>query len=79
MTFQQCLMSTFSDMVEDTIEVFVDDISIVGDSFDCSSYLYQGCMKIPWPCGVIMDFIKDFPKIAYPLYKLSGKECMFLF
>ena len=28
------MMSIFSDMVEDTIEVFMDDFSLVGDSFD---------------------------------------------
>ena len=33
-TFQRCMMSIFSDMVEDTIEVFMDDFSVVGDSFD---------------------------------------------
>ena len=27
-------MSVFSDMVEDTIEVFMDDFSVVCDSFD---------------------------------------------
>ena len=27
-------MSIFSDMVEDTIEVFMDDFSVVDDSFD---------------------------------------------
>jgi len=31
-TFQRCMMSIFLDMVEDTIEVFMDDFSIVGDS-----------------------------------------------
>lgn len=33
-TFQRCMMSIFFDMVEDTIEVFMDDFSMVGDSFD---------------------------------------------
>ena len=33
-TFQRCMMSIFSDMVEDTIEVFMDDFSVVGDTFD---------------------------------------------
>ena len=27
-------MSIFSDMVEDTIEVFMDDFSVVGESFE---------------------------------------------
>ncbi|XP_015057493.1 uncharacterized protein LOC107003699 [Solanum pennellii] len=35
-------MSIFSDMVEDTVEVFMDDFSVVGDSFDrCLSHLAE--------------------------------------
>ena len=33
-TFQRCMMSIFSHIVEDTIEVFMDDLSMIGDSFD---------------------------------------------
>ena len=33
-TFQRCMMAIFSDMVETTIEVFMDDFSILGSSFD---------------------------------------------
>ena len=33
-TFQQCMMAIFSDMVEHSIEVFMDDFSVVGTSFD---------------------------------------------
>ncbi|CAN6573221.1 unnamed protein product [Malus baccata var. baccata] len=33
-TFQRCMMSIFSDYVEKIIEVFMDDFSIFGDSFD---------------------------------------------
>ena len=33
-TFQQCMMAIFSDMVERTIEVFMDDFYVVGTSFD---------------------------------------------
>ena len=39
-TFQRCMMSIFSDYVENIIEVFMDDFSIYGDSFDaCLSNL----------------------------------------
>ncbi|GMI64267.1 hypothetical protein HRI_000096000 [Hibiscus trionum] len=35
-TFQRCMMVIFSDMVEDFLEIFMDDFSIFGDSFnDC--------------------------------------------
>ena len=36
-TFQRCMMVIFSNMVEKTIEVFMDDFSVLGKSFD--SYL----------------------------------------
>jgi len=34
-TFQRCMMTIFVDMVEKCIEIFVDDFSIFGLSFDC--------------------------------------------
>jgi len=35
-TFQRCMLAIFTDMVEDIMEVFMDDFSVVGDSFeDC--------------------------------------------
>ena len=33
-TFQRCMMAIFSYMVEKKIEVFMDDFSVLGDSFD---------------------------------------------
>ena len=33
-TFQRCIMSIFSDFIEDIMEVFMDDFSIYGSSFD---------------------------------------------
>ena len=33
-TFQRCMMAIFFDMVEKTIEIFMDDFSVLGDSFD---------------------------------------------
>jgi hypothetical protein len=39
-TFQRCMLSLFSDMVERFLEVFMDDFSVFGDSFDdCLSNL----------------------------------------
>ena len=32
-TFQRCLMAIFSDMVEKSIEVFMDDFSMIGFTF----------------------------------------------
>jgi hypothetical protein len=33
-SFQRCMMSIFSDMIEEIIEVFVDDFSIYRKTFD---------------------------------------------
>ncbi|GJU36102.1 reverse transcriptase domain-containing protein [Tanacetum coccineum] len=33
-TFQRCMMAIFHDMVEDFMEVFIDDFSVFGNSFD---------------------------------------------
>lgn len=33
-TFQRCMMAIFSDMVEKFIEIFMDDFSVFGSSFD---------------------------------------------
>ncbi|XP_070015376.1 uncharacterized protein [Nicotiana sylvestris] len=33
-TFQRCMMAIFTDMVDDIMEVFMDDFSVVGNSFD---------------------------------------------
>ena len=39
-TFQRCMMSIFSDMVERFMEVFIDDLSVFGDSFNnCFNHL----------------------------------------
>ncbi|GJR68078.1 reverse transcriptase domain-containing protein [Tanacetum coccineum] len=32
-TFQRCMMAIFHDMIEKTMEVFMDDFSVFGDSF----------------------------------------------
>ncbi|KAJ9542862.1 LOW QUALITY PROTEIN: hypothetical protein OSB04_029368 [Centaurea solstitialis] len=33
-TFQRCMMAIFTDMIEDTIEIFMDDFSVIGSSFE---------------------------------------------
>ncbi|GJW24149.1 reverse transcriptase domain-containing protein [Tanacetum coccineum] len=39
-TFQRCMMAIFHDMIEETMEVFMDDFSVIEDSFSsCLSYL----------------------------------------
>ena len=41
-TFQRCMLSIFSDLVERTLEVFMDDFTVYGKSFDnCLTNLEQ--------------------------------------
>jgi len=37
-TFQQCMMEIFSDLIENIMEVFMDDFSVYGKTFD-------GCLE----------------------------------
>ena len=49
------MMSIFSDMVEDTIEVFMDDFSVVGDSFDrCLNHLAE-VLKRCEDCNLVLN------------------------
>ena len=52
------MMSIFSDMVEDTIEVFMDDFSVVGDSFDrCLNHLAE-VLKRCEDCNLVLNWEK---------------------
>ena len=134
-TFQRCMLSMFSDMVERIMEVYMDDITVYGGDFEeCLTNLEaimrrcieknlvlnwdkfhfmvnQGIVlghiissrgievdkekielisKLPSPknvktvrkflghAGFYRRFIKDFSKIAKPLYKLLEKDAKFV-
>ena len=134
-TFQRCMLSMFSDMVERIMEVYMDDITVYGGNFEecltnleailqrcieknlvlnwekCHFMVNQGIVlghiissrgievdkakielisKLPPPTNVktIRQFlghagfyrrlIKDFSKIAKPLYKLLEKDAKFV-
>ena len=52
------MISIFSDMVEDTIEVFMDDFSVVGDSFErCLNNLSE-VLKICEDCNLVLNWEK---------------------
>ena len=133
-TFQRCMLSMFSDMVEHIMEVYMDDITVYGGDFvecltnleaimqrcieknlvlnleKCHFMVNQGIVlghiissrgievdkekielisKLPSPtnvktvrqflghAGFYRRFIKDFSKIAKPLYKLLEKDANF--
>ena len=133
-TFQRYMLSIFSDMVERIMEVYMDDITVYGESFDkglvhletvlhkcieknlvlnwekCHFMVNQGIVlghiisergievdkakvelisKLPSPtnvktmrqflghAGFYHRFIRDFSKIAKPLYKILEKDAKF--
>ena len=133
-TFQRCMLSIFSDMVERIMEVYMDDIIVYGGDFEecltnletvlqrcieknlvlnwekCNFMVNQGIVlghvissrgievdkkkielisKLPSPTnvkivrqflghvGFYRRFIKDFSKIAKPLYKMLEKDAKF--
>ena len=49
-TFQRCMLSIFSDMIEDIMEVFMDDFSVFGQCFEsCLNNLrrvIQRCIEV---------------------------------
>nr|CAN77865.1 hypothetical protein VITISV_032367 [Vitis vinifera] len=67
-TFQRCMMSIFSDMIEKCIDVFMHDFSVFGSSFDdCLfnlSLVLQRCvdtnLELRW-IGAKIDVIENVP------------------
>lgn len=49
-TFQRCMMSIFSDFLEDIMEVFLDEFSVYGSSFDScpinQEKVLEMCVKV---------------------------------
>ena len=47
-TLQRCMMSIFSDLVEEVMEIFIDDFSVYGSSFeDCLKNLETVTSEVP--------------------------------
>ena len=49
-------MSIFYDIVEDTIEVFMDDFSVVSDSFDHCLYHLTEVLKRCEDCNLVLNW-----------------------
>jgi hypothetical protein len=57
-TFQRCMISIFSNMVEKFIEVFVDDFSVFGSNFDeCLNHL-KIVLKRCEQCNLVLNWEK---------------------
>nr|GEU90005.1 reverse transcriptase domain-containing protein [Tanacetum cinerariifolium] len=64
-TFQRCMMAIFHDMIDKTMEVFMDDFSVFGDSFSsCLSYLDTMLQRIVYT---------DYSALKYLLNKQDAK------
>nr|GEX01363.1 hypothetical protein [Tanacetum cinerariifolium] len=76
-TFQRCMMAIFHDMIEQTIEVFMDDLSVFGNSFSTCLTNLEKMLKRH--AGFYRRFIKDFSKISRPMNHLLKKNSPFIF
>ena len=59
-TFQRCMMSIFSNLVEEAMEIFVDDFSVYGSSF-------ENCIQI---LEIVLQRCKD-KKLSFELGNFS--------
>nr|GEX06200.1 reverse transcriptase domain-containing protein [Tanacetum cinerariifolium] len=82
-TFQRCMLAIFHDMVEKTMEVFMDDFSVFGNSFEnCLSGLdkmlqrYSEFSRLRWFLPTIHS---GFSKISRPMTRLLEKNTSFIF
>ncbi|KAM1862912.1 hypothetical protein ACFX14_003310 [Malus domestica] len=57
-TFQRCMMSIFSDHVEKIIEVFMDDFSVFGDSFDSCLHNLRVILKRCVETNLVLNWEK---------------------
>ena len=57
-TFQRCMMAIFSDMLESTIEVFMDDFSVCGSSFDICLMNLEKVLKRCQEVNLVLNWEK---------------------
>ncbi|GJW21490.1 reverse transcriptase domain-containing protein [Tanacetum coccineum] len=58
-TFQRCMMAIFHDMIEETMEVFMDDFLVFGDSFSsCLSHLEKKMLKWCKDTNLVLNWEK---------------------
>nr|GEV16019.1 reverse transcriptase domain-containing protein [Tanacetum cinerariifolium] len=84
-TFQRCMMAIFHDMIEQTMEVFMDDFSVFDKAkIEVISMLphpttVKGIRSFLRHVGFYRRFIKDFSKISRPITHLFEKNAPFVF
>ncbi|GJW91852.1 reverse transcriptase domain-containing protein [Tanacetum coccineum] len=85
-TFQRCMMAIFHDMIEKTMEVFMDDFSVFGDSFDSCLSNLERMLKRCEDTNLVLNWEKchfmckeDFPSFLGPIKLTSEKDTPFVF
>nr|GFA98450.1 reverse transcriptase domain-containing protein [Tanacetum cinerariifolium] len=82
-TFQRCMMSIFHDMIKKTMEVFMDDFLVFGDSFSsCLSHLdtmLQMCenTKLVLNCEKCHFMVKEGIVLRHKISKIKIKSDRF--
>jgi len=57
-TFQRCMMSIFSDMVKFFLEVFIDDFSVYGDSYELCLMHLEKVLERCEESNLVLDWEK---------------------
>jgi hypothetical protein len=57
-TFQRCMMSIFSDMVEKFIEIYMDDFSVFCSNFDECLHHLKSVLKRSEECNLVLNWEK---------------------
>ena len=58
-TFQRCMMSIFSDMVGESVEIFMDDFSIFGRSFESCLGQLESVLKRCTETNLVLSWEKS--------------------
>ncbi|KAM2976470.1 hypothetical protein FF2_013535 [Malus domestica] len=66
-TFQRCMVSIFSDMIEKIIEVFMDDFSVYGDSFDTCLHNLSLVLKCCQETNLVLNWEKCHFMVSHGL------------
>nr|GEU30274.1 DNA-directed DNA polymerase [Tanacetum cinerariifolium] len=73
-TFQRCMMAIFHDMIEKTMEVFMDDFSVFGNSFQSCLFHLERMLKTSEDTNLCLNWEK-----TRPMTRLLEKDTSFIF
>nr|GFC70092.1 retrovirus-related Pol polyprotein from transposon 17.6 [Tanacetum cinerariifolium] len=75
-TFQRCMMAIFHDMIERTMEVFIDDFSVFENSFSTCLTNLENMLKSDFSVGAVLGqkIEKHFRPIHYASKTMNQAE-----